>query len=112
MARHVGRKTIRIPTAGAGEAAHSPERVSTTQGVWAVSAHFFAPSTNEVSVYIGWAGTSAIPGMEIAIEIEPGDSVTLQNPERDDDGKMIPFDLYDLFVSGTIDNDALTFFTW
>lgn len=111
MARHVGRKTIRIPTAGDGESAHSPERIS-AKGTWAVSAHFFAPSTNEARVYIGWAGTSAVPGNETSVEITPGDNVTLQDPERDDNGKLIPFDLYDLFVSGTINGDGLTYFTW
>lgn len=80
--------------------------------MWAVSADFYAIGTNTGTLYIGWAGTSGVPGLQTAIPIVAGDVVTLENPVRDADGNLVPFDLYDLFVSGAVNGDGLTFFTW
>ena len=111
MAQGVGRKTITVPATGTG-GSHKPERLVDQQGVMAVRAEFFTLPGNTGRVYIGWAGTSAIPGMEIGIPVLAGDVTTIQNPQLDDDGKLQPFDLYDLWLSGTVDGNGVTWFTW
>ena len=111
MARHVGRKTIRVPDAGEGPA-HSPERLAEAPGMMAFSVDFYALPTNTGRIYVGWAGTSGIPGGEIGIPLALGDVATLENPIRDGDGDIVAIDLYDLFVSGANDGDGVTFFSW
>jgi hypothetical protein len=78
----------------------------------AIVADFYPLPTNTGRVYVGWAGTSAIAGNEIGVPLLAGDVATFENPIKDANGNPEPFDLYDLFLSGTVDGAGVTFLTW
>lgn len=109
--RRVGRQVIEVPGVGEGPA-HVPRRLAPAPGMWVFVAYFFTLPENAKPVYLGWAGTSAVPGHENAIPVSASDVTTLENPVRDEDGKLAPFDLYDLFLTGTNDGDGISWFTW
>lgn len=109
--RRVGRQVIEVPGAGEGPA-HTPRRLAAAPGMWVRVAHFFTLPGNADPVYLGWVGTSAVPGHTNAIPVSANDVTTLEDPERDADGRIVPFDLYDLFLTGTNNGDGVSWFTW
>lgn len=75
-------------------------------------AELFLPSTNTGTIYVGWHSVSANAGNEIGIPLLARDVLTIQSPKRGEDGQPEKFDLYDLWVTGSTDKDALQVFTW
>ena len=108
--RYTARKAIRVPDEGTG--VHVPERIEDSPGRMVRWVEFFALGDNSKPVWIGWSGTTAAIRSEAGIELTPGDSAVLKSPLTDDDGRPQEFDLYDVYISGTVDDDAVTYMSW
>lgn len=110
--RFTGRKAIEVPDTAETGRTHTPERIGPAPGMLVRSADLYAPDDNGGVVYVGWSGTSSIPGMETPIELRATDVATIQCPFNDEDGKPCQFDLHDLYISGRTNADAVMYFTW
>lgn len=109
--RFTGRKPIEVPTAGGGRV-HAPERIGSQRGMMVTVAELMAPFDNSGKVYVGWWGATSVIGGEAGYEVEPSAIITLESPIKDENGRSMQFDLYDLYVTGVNDGDAIMYFTW
>jgi hypothetical protein len=105
------RKDIKVPTAGSGDV-HVATRVYDTPDTMVCMASLIAPAANGGTLYLGWYGTNATPDHVAGIELTAGDDATWVSPKKGADGNPEPFDLYDLWLAGDTNGDALLVVTW
>lgn len=109
--RFTFRKPIEVPVQ-TSVLIHTPERIGAAPGMIVTCADLYAPSGNGGTIYVGWATVTSIPKMQAGVELDAGDVASWMSPKKGDDGNPEKFDLYDLWITGRVDKDAVMVITW
>lgn len=109
-------KAIRVPTTGTAPESgdvHVPERLVDDPSYWVTRAEVFAHPDNSGDIWIGRSNVSAVPGHTAPVELAAGEPFVIQSPVKVDAfGNTRPVNLYDWWISGTVDGDAVGVITW